>query len=276
MSCRAIRARPAPSAARTAISCSRSVARASSRFATLAHAISSTNPTAPKITSSACRTPPTTCSCSGTMFTPQSACRSGCSSRSRAASASILACAASSVTPGASRATTWRNRPGDCRACPPNCGGRHTSRVPMLLTEASGAKSKSGGSTPITSCATPSSAIVVPITAGSPPNRRWKKPWERTTTRGPPSTSSPSSYSRPRCGDAPRSRKNAPVAYTLPTRSGSPPPVTDVLHSTTAAMSWNTPSCSRHTKKFAGETSLVAAPRGMLCSHTVTSRPGSA
>ena len=40
-------ARPAPSAARTAISRARPVARASSRLATLAQAISSTKPTAP-------------------------------------------------------------------------------------------------------------------------------------------------------------------------------------------------------------------------------------
>ena len=42
-----MRARLAPSAARTAISFCRPSARESSRFATLAQAISSTNPTAP-------------------------------------------------------------------------------------------------------------------------------------------------------------------------------------------------------------------------------------
>ena len=45
-SCRNSRPRPAPSAARTAISCRRPVARASSRLATLTHAISSTSVTA--------------------------------------------------------------------------------------------------------------------------------------------------------------------------------------------------------------------------------------
>ena len=47
-----MRARPAPMAVRMAISRRRPVARTSSRLATLAHAINSTNPTAPRSTSS--------------------------------------------------------------------------------------------------------------------------------------------------------------------------------------------------------------------------------
>ena len=50
--CRTRRQRPAPSAARTAISRCRAVARASSRLAALTQAISSTSPTAPSSTSS--------------------------------------------------------------------------------------------------------------------------------------------------------------------------------------------------------------------------------
>ena len=46
-----MRARPAPRALRTAISFWRAEARARSMWATLAQAISSTNPTAPKSTS---------------------------------------------------------------------------------------------------------------------------------------------------------------------------------------------------------------------------------
>ncbi len=46
--CRAIRARPAPRAERNAISRVRDVARANRRFATLADAISSKKPTAPR------------------------------------------------------------------------------------------------------------------------------------------------------------------------------------------------------------------------------------
>ena len=50
------RHRLAPSAARTAISFCRAAARASRRLATLAHAMSNTNPTAPSNTRSACLT----------------------------------------------------------------------------------------------------------------------------------------------------------------------------------------------------------------------------
>ncbi len=50
------RARPPPSAARTASSCCRAAPRATSRFATLTHAISSRKPTAPNSASSVSRT----------------------------------------------------------------------------------------------------------------------------------------------------------------------------------------------------------------------------
>ena len=64
-SCWTIRPRLAPSAVRSAISLRRDAARASSRFATLAHAISSTRPTAPSRTKSARPVSPTISSCSG-------------------------------------------------------------------------------------------------------------------------------------------------------------------------------------------------------------------
>ena len=64
-SCRASRARLAPRAVRTAISELRRVARIRSRFATFAHAISVTSPTAPSSISSAGRTSPTRVSASG-------------------------------------------------------------------------------------------------------------------------------------------------------------------------------------------------------------------
>ena len=63
-----MRVRPAPSAPRTASSRSRPAARASSRFATLAAAISSKNPTAPRRTYRICRTSPTIASCSGIAY----------------------------------------------------------------------------------------------------------------------------------------------------------------------------------------------------------------
>ena len=57
-SCLSRRSRVAPRAVRTAISFERAAARASSRLATLAQAMRSTNPTAPRSTSSAGRTSP--------------------------------------------------------------------------------------------------------------------------------------------------------------------------------------------------------------------------
>jgi len=57
--------RLAPMAARIAISRARTVARAINKFATLATTISSTQPTAPRSTSSGVRADPTRRSCSG-------------------------------------------------------------------------------------------------------------------------------------------------------------------------------------------------------------------
>ncbi len=57
--CRTRRARPAPSAARTANSRSRDVARANIRLPTLAQAIRSTRTTAPNNIHSVARTAPT-------------------------------------------------------------------------------------------------------------------------------------------------------------------------------------------------------------------------
>ena len=64
-------ARVAPRAARTANSRRRRFPRASRRLATFAHAISSTQPTAPNATSSGRLMSPTTASCSGTTVTLQ-------------------------------------------------------------------------------------------------------------------------------------------------------------------------------------------------------------
>ena len=60
-----IRQRLAPSTERRAISFWRTAARASSKFATFAQAISSNRPTAPSRVSKLVRRPPTIASCSG-------------------------------------------------------------------------------------------------------------------------------------------------------------------------------------------------------------------
>ena len=98
------RARVAPTAARMAISRSRTVARASSRLATFTHAISSTKPTAPARISRVGRALPTRSSCSGLSWMRQFLSSGYCASRLPAMTF-ISACACSSVTPGLSLAT---------------------------------------------------------------------------------------------------------------------------------------------------------------------------
>ncbi len=109
-SCRAMAQRLAPSAVRSANSPSRTVARTSSRWATLAHAISSTSATAPSRTSSAGRACLTTSSCSGTarIRTLVPAC-SGNSLRNWSAIPFISACAWANVTSGRRRPKTVKN-----------------------------------------------------------------------------------------------------------------------------------------------------------------------
>ena len=107
---RRTRTRVAPSAPRRAISRSRLVARASSRCATLAQAISSRKPTATKSTTSARRACLTTSCCSGmtrTRISPDWC--SGCSARSCRAIPSMSAWACSNVTCGLSRPNTVKN-----------------------------------------------------------------------------------------------------------------------------------------------------------------------
>ena len=70
--CRSTRAQLAPSAARIANSRLRAAARASNRFATFAHAINKTSPTAPNNVRSIPLTSPTICSFSGVTLVPKS------------------------------------------------------------------------------------------------------------------------------------------------------------------------------------------------------------
>src|SRR5438552_346011 len=91
-------------ARRSAISFCRTAARARRRFATFAHAIRSTNPTAPSSTSSAGRMSPTTSSCSGLTTVLMRRLVLGYCWASRAAIVSISAWACLSVIPGFVRA----------------------------------------------------------------------------------------------------------------------------------------------------------------------------
>ena len=103
-----MRQRPAPSVARIAISRRRPVARTRSKFATFAHAIKRTKPTAPKSTSNIGRALRTTASRIDNALNPLFALKLGKRSRYCAAEASRRACACSSVTPGLSRAAVWK------------------------------------------------------------------------------------------------------------------------------------------------------------------------
>jgi hypothetical protein len=105
---RTMRLRLAPMAARTANSLRRVVERASSRLATFAQAISSTNPTAPNSTSRVEPTSPTITLVSGFTLMPCFALDLGYASASRAAMALISDCAREGSTFGLSLATTYR------------------------------------------------------------------------------------------------------------------------------------------------------------------------
>jgi hypothetical protein len=193
----AIRARPAPSAARTASSWRRASARTSMRFAMLAHAISSTAPIAPMSTHNVLATLPTRSSFNGrtvgrmrqlfvrsTGLSDQASNQIG-SMRSRSARASAA------VTPGASRASASKLKL-------PNgfCAG--SSRT-ATITSGCGAISRNLnplGITPTTRrCPVTDRDSVGPLktsiessrpsTASSPPNRRCQKAYEMMTGSGP-------------------------------------------------------------------------------------------
>ena len=87
-----MRQRLAPSPARTAISFLLELARASNKFATFAHAISSTKPTAPRQYQNGRRISPVSCVRSGTTLTPQLVLNSGycCARRAPIVSISCL------------------------------------------------------------------------------------------------------------------------------------------------------------------------------------------
>ena len=174
-SCRTSRSRPAPSAARIVNSRWRRAARATSRLATLAQAISSTKLTAPSRMSSSGRVLPYSRSCSVATSTVASRRNWGRYSfvRSNSAVSSVRAWAM--VTPGASRPTT-RTAHAITVLPPPvgSCSG--------LQNFAPLGKSKLAGSTPTTVTGVPSMTIERPRIPGSPPKRCCHIPWLRITT----------------------------------------------------------------------------------------------
>ncbi len=164
--CRTSRERPAPRAVRTAISLSRAAARASNRFATFTHAISSTKPTAPSRSQNALRISPTIASCRATAVMPTPSLLSGYCVASWRPMVSISTCACLADTPVFIRPTAVRYQAPRCFESRSSeySSGTHTDR-------AAGNENPSG-ITPTISCATPSSVIRLPTMARSPPKRR--------------------------------------------------------------------------------------------------------
>ncbi len=216
------RRRPAPSAARSAISLRRPAARVIWRFATLTHAMRSTDPTAPSRTRSAGLISPANCSRSGTTLTPHPLSTSGYCASSRAAMVSISLRARSTVTPGLRSAAADSERPRLAARCSSvSASGTHTSAGLPLREFSLMNHLKSGGMTPTTVTTSPSSVTALPTTSGAPPKRRCHSPWLMTATFARPSASSPGSSVRPSAGRAPSSRKRLGVAACAATSSGS-------------------------------------------------------
>ena len=147
-----MRARLAPSANRTAISFWRAVALASWRFATLAHAMSITSPTAPSRVTRVGRTSPVSCSCIGTTVRPQSRFQAGSSGFLGADTFSRSARPCATVMPGFSRPMTsrkWLSR----------SSRREGGATNGITNSGFSLGRKFGGSTPITVNAWPSSRM---------------------------------------------------------------------------------------------------------------------
>ena len=180
ISCRSSRARPAPSAVRTAISRRRASDRAISRLATFAQAISSTNATAAISVSSAGRSVPTSSTSSGVSSTARFSFVSGYSRSSWREMPSSSRCAAPMLTPGFSRASAAN--PREPRSAIVDGGAyiaNGTQSSAMSLRPLN-----PGGITPTTVyCrAAQQSVSVRPTIWGSAPNRRFHRPSLRTTT----------------------------------------------------------------------------------------------
>ena len=143
-SCRTMRPRLAPSAARTASSPVRALARASSRFATLTQQVSRTMPTTPRNMSDVSSTsPPTYASRSDSSAMPRPAFVCGNSRARPAATVPSSACAASIATPGFSRPTADQMWTPRARSGAPWIG-----RMPQMSLRPT--SRKSWGTTPTT------------------------------------------------------------------------------------------------------------------------------
>ena len=210
------RARPAPTAVRTRISPRRDAAWATRRFATFAHASSSSRVTAPKSARTASlnrgliiHSLNPTASALHPLFVSGEA----CAQRRDTSRSSPAAC--SGVAPGASRAITAS------ALSPWSAFGSARS---WTHASASAGKSNPGGITPVTVSGLPSTLTTRPTMPVDALKRERHRPSEstirRSTTPGP---SSSAVNMRPSCGRTPRTSTSDADTGTALMASGSPP-----------------------------------------------------
>ncbi len=210
-----MRQRPAPSAARTAISRSRTAARERRRLATFTHDITRRRATV----ASSASTRDWSCgetnhSLKGSTSALHRSFETGYSDESCVAIRRSASLAWAAVTPGVRRATPSMRR--SLRGYSgTGTSGVHTSTRP--------GKSKSGGMTPTIRCVTPSSEIGAPSTSRDPPKRRAQSPSLITATReSPPLRSSSGRIVRPNAGATPNTGKKEAVTTAPCSCSDSP------------------------------------------------------
>ena len=256
-SSRTMRPRLAPRAMRMATSRWRSAPCATSRLTTLAQAISSTK------MAEACHSPSTGPSPSSSIprdnvitRTARSLLASGYCCRRRSPTMAISVRASGSDRPSRRRPMTVSERRSRTVACSGlNASGTHTS-VPL-------GNSNPIGATPTTSYDSPSSTIVRPTIAGSPPNRRCQRLCPTMARRAWPDSSSSGRKLRPMTGCTPSVRKKSAETRKPCTPSGSSVPMTLTFHHCIATRLSNAVVCWRQSRKFAGDTvSWLNAPVG--------------
>ncbi len=220
---RATRPRLAPSAARRACSRVRAMDRPSVRQATLAQAMSRTQPTAPKTASSMGRAGPTMSVTSGTAAARQSVWESGkrCSLSRASRSSSALAC--SRETPASSRATVLSRRAVRLRFAGLRLRGIQKSAVSPCGSDRCRPPtcSSPGAMMPITTNGRRDRLMELPTIDGFAPSRVRQIRSLRMTRSEVPGRSSFWLNVRPRAARAPRSSKK-PALTNSPSRFSGP------------------------------------------------------
>ncbi len=212
---RTTRQREAPSAILTAISRARVADRDNRRLATFAHAISSTNPTAPIIARKICLiSPPLNRSLNVcTSAEVSSLLVSGCCAAEAAARPSSSACAWARDASARRRPNTWSGRSPRVSFAPGRNGIQIADCVGNIMPS---------GMTPTIVAGSPFTRRTRPSTPRSAPYRFFQMPWPMMTTRSAPRASSPGAKSRPRSGCCPSTLNALAVRYVPRACSGNP------------------------------------------------------